>query len=330
MDKTRVAVSGPNCPGWLDAPPFVAITSAYQPGLGAVFFGVLADGQLWAISSEPNGWKTWSKKDWSGPGQPEFILEVAAIASQNGRLQIWAIDGHHELWSDTQGAPRFGPWERNWNNAPSGLIRVAAGRRTGKSTAAIWGIQSDFSLISCYQRASNSPNGANTWSPWELWPKIPRESGFSRMAPTLLNDGRAALWVLDQGGLLWCRFETEPGGEWGEWIGPGWNNAPWLVDICACEQGGNRGSILFGIRFPEFTLISTTQLSPGGEWSEWAAPGWQVAPEVEWATAAGQKDATVRIWASSETWQCRRLESNAQTSPGGEWGEWDPKLPHTH
>jgi len=320
----------PNPPGWMDAPPFIHFATAYQAGLGAVFFGVTADGKLWAISSEPDGWKTWFKNDWSGPGQPDFIEKVAALASQSGEVQIWAIDDHGELWSDKQGgaSKRFGPWERNWNAAPRGLSSVAAVRRTGKSKAAVWGIQSDYSLISCYQRAANSASGANTWSPWETWPDTPDQYGFYRMAPMLLNDGRAALWVIDRACFLWCRIELEPGGPWGEWTGQyHWNNAPDLLEICACQQGGGYG-ILVGVQLDDFSLITTHQLSSGGGWSEWTTPGWDGAPKVLWAVSAQQKDGTVRLWVNLRGYIT--LESIAQTSPGGAWGQWDPPLSHTH
>src|SRR5262245_5077134 len=89
---------GPKCQGWLDAPPFIAITAAGQHGACASFWGLRYNGQVWASTSEPDGWKQWLKNDWSGLGQPQGITQIAATV-QDTLLHFWAINNKTELWS---------------------------------------------------------------------------------------------------------------------------------------------------------------------------------------------------------------------------------------
>jgi hypothetical protein len=329
MDRPKDDEPNLRHPGWLGAPRFASITAAYQDGGGAIFWGADYVGDVSAITKEPSsGWSKWFKADeWSGPNPPKYVIQMAATEIEDRLLQFWAINDYtEELWSAAQPAPgrEFTPWEQNWNDAPTGLRRLAAVHRRGISTAAIWAIQSDHSLISCYKRAPNFPNGGNTWSRWEQWPATPEKSEFIEITASLQNNGKAALWAIDKKLELWSCCETEPGGSWGNWIGPNWNSAPKLERICACQQGGNRGAILWGIK-EDYSLINAVQLTPGGKWSDWSASDWQGAPPVWRLAAAEQAGGTVRLWVTS--WHSK-LESIAQTSPGGgDWSQWDPNLP---
>lgn len=102
-------------------------------------------------------------------------------------------------------------------------------------------------------------------------------------------------------------------------FGAKWNNAPALSVAAACQQGGSRGAQLWGID-TSGQLRSTFQETPGGPWSGWSGVWNGASPgQLTSITAAQQNNGTVRIWAVNTQ---HVVYSNAQTSPGGDWGGW--------
>jgi len=315
----KTEASNPSHTGWKGAPPFRSITSCYSDNGGSIFWGLQNNSQVSVIAEMASGWSQWFKTEWSGPGQPKQMIEMAATAIENHGLQFWVLDYKLDLWSAAMAVPGdlFSPWIPNWNNSPQrNLRRLAAVHRRDKSSAAIWAITSDYSLISCYKR---SPE--NSWSSWTPWPLTPQESQFIDLAAAIKNDGCAALWAIDSHLQLWTCYETTPGGDWSNWYGPNWNGAPKLLKIAACMQGGNHGATLWGIKEVGNSLINTSQITPGGNWSNWSADNWQGSEPVDQITAALQKNGTVRLWATQDMFLT--LRSIAQTSPGGGWGSWE-------
>src|SRR6185503_108577 len=96
MDRPKDDEPNLRHPGWLGAPPFASITAAYQDGGGAIFWGADYDGNVSAISSVPGGWSKWFKTGWSGPGEPKFVIQMAATAIEDDLLQFWAINDYTE------------------------------------------------------------------------------------------------------------------------------------------------------------------------------------------------------------------------------------------
>ena len=76
-----------------------------------------------------------------------------------------------------------------------------------------------------------------------------------------------------------------------------------MISIAACTQGGSYGATLWGVKQDGYSLINTSQIMPGGRWSNWSADNWQGSKPVITITAALQKNGTVRLWAtrSAET-----------------------------
>ena len=318
MVPKKTEASDPRYPGWRGAPSFTAITTCYSDNGGVIFWGLEDNYDVSVTAEEISGWSKWFRTEWSGPGQPKRMVLMAATAIENHGLQFWTLDDKLDLWSAAMAAPgdKFSPWVRNWNDSPRTLRRVAAVHRRDTSSAAIWAIQSsDYSLISCYKRAPE-----NTWTGWKPWPLTPQKSQFVELAAALQNDGRAALWAIDTKLQLWFCSETTPGGEWSGWNGPNWNGAPKLFSIAACMQGGSYGATLWGVKEDGYSLINTSQIMPGGKWSNWSADNWQGSKPVITITAALQKNGTVRLWATQAMFLS--LSSIAQTSPGGGWGNW--------
>ena len=69
-----------------------------------------------------------------------------------------------------------------------------------------------------------------------------------------------------------------------------WHNAPVLVKLTACQQGGNRGAQLWGVDL-KGTLYTTYQKTPGGVWSDWMSSGWAEKnyPKQVYELAAAQR-----------------------------------------
>ncbi len=205
----------------------------------------------------------------------------------------------------------IGPWE----NAPQ-LTMIAASQQGGSRGAQLWGLGIDYQITSIYQV---TPGGS--WSKWEGpdWAGPGGPALFVDLTAAQQNDGRVALWALDDRQQLWCIWQTSPGGNWSAWSGPNWNKATTLREICACQQGGSRGAQLWAIDQND-NLVTCYQVTPGGDWSGWAP--WPATPANSTFTqlaAAQQNDGRVQLWAIDSYLQ---LWSTWQTSPGGDWTGW--------
>src|SRR5262249_2763147 len=200
-----------------------------------------------------------------------------------------------------------------WNKAPKGMKRLAACRQGGIRGTQLWGITQDLSLVTCYQQTKGGQ-----WSGWQSWPATPQKSQFCEIAAAE-QDGHAQFWALDTKRQLWACWQ-DAAGSWpiAPWVGPNWQGAPGLSNITACQQGGSRGSQIWGIT-EDYTLISNFQITPGGKWSGWSTGSWMNAPQVLELTAAEQNNGCVEFWALTLN---QVLISISQTSPGGDWGGW--------
>jgi hypothetical protein len=304
--------------GEQDAPQLNKLAASQQGGnRGAQLWGVRFNGTVNTIyQTTPGGsWSEWRGNDWAGPGFPQQVYELAAAQHSNNCVQFWGLDSNLKLWTTSQSSPGgdWVPWSGpGWNNAPTGMKRVTACRQGGTLGTQLWGIAEDLSIITCYQQ---TPGG--NWSAWQKWQATPQNSQFIEIAAAEQN-GHAQLWALDTKQQLWCCWQTTAGQSWVAWHGPNWNGAPNLANITACQQGGTRGSQIWGIT-PDYTLISNYQITPGGQWSGWSQGSWLKAPQVYELTAALQNNGCIEFWALTLN---QELITISQTSPGGDWGEW--------
>jgi hypothetical protein len=305
--------------GWQNADPQLSKLAAAQQGgnRGAQLWGVQFDGTVNTIYQiTPGGsWSEWMGSDWAGPGFPEQTYDLAAAQQSNGCVQFWGLDQNLALWTTSQSSPG-GDWAGwsgpNWNNAPKGMKRLAACRQGGGRGSLLWGISQDFSLVSCSQATPGGP-----WSAWQSWPATPEKSQFVGIAAAE-QSGHAQLWALDTKRQLWATWQTTQGGSWTPWHGPNWEGAPTLANITACQQGGSRGSQIWGTT-PDNTLITNFQITPGYKWNGWSTGSWMNAPQVYHLAAAQQNNGCIEFWALTMN---QVLISISQTSPGGDWGGW--------
>ncbi|MCA1615434.1 MAG: hypothetical protein LC800_15300 [Acidobacteria bacterium] len=207
----------------------------------------------------------------------------------------------------------------SWQNAPT-LNKLTASQQGGNRGAQLWGVDYKGTLNTIYQV---TPGGG--WSQWmgPNWnghPGNPKQ--VYELAAAQQNDGRVQFFAVDMRQQLWTTGQTSPGGDWGQWSGPGWNNIGkglMFRKIAACQQGGSRGAQLWGITDNNI-LTTCYQITPGGNWSPWQ--DWPATPErSEWIeiTAAQQNDGRVALWGIDTKQQ---LWGVGQQSPGGDWGPW--------
>jgi hypothetical protein len=197
------------------------------------------------------------------------------------------------------------------------LNRLTASQQGGNRGAQLWGVQYNGTLNTIYQV---TPGGS--WSQWlgPDWAGAGNPKQVYELAAAQQNNGCAQFWALDTFLRLWTTWQTSPGGNWAAWSGPNWNSAQTgMKRIAASQQGGSRGAQLWGIT-DSYALVTTYQLTPGGNWSGWQ--GWAATSEnsqfVE-VTASQQNDGRVQLWALDtlgQLWSCW------QTSPGGDWTGW--------
>ena len=305
-------------PRWQIAPQLNKLAAAQQGGKrGAQLWGVQFNGTCNTIYQiTPGGsWSQWLGPDWAGPGFPKQMYELAAAQQFNGCVQFWGLDMNLALWTTIQSSPG-GDWVTwsgpNWNNAPKGMKRIAACRLGGNRGSQLWGICEDYSIVTCYQQTQGGK-----WTTWQSWPATPQNSQFVEIAAAEQN-WHAQLWGLDTKRQLWACWQTSVGGSWTPWQGPNWGGAPNLTNITACQQGGQRGTQIWGIT-EDYTLISNFQITPGGKWNGWSTGSWMNAPQVYDLCAGEQNNGCIEFWALTLH---QELTSISQKSPGGDWGAW--------
>lgn len=301
-----------------NTPQLNKLAAAQQGGQrGAQLWGVQFDGSVRTIyQMTPGGsWSEWMGSDWAGPGFPAQTYGLAAAQHSSGCVQFWGLDANLELWTTSQSSPggNWVPWSGpNWNNTPKGMKRLTACRQGGIQGSRLWGITQDYSLVTCAQATAGGQ-----WSAWQSWPAIPGSSQVLGIAAAE-QDGHGQLWALDAKRQLWFCWQSDKGGLWSIWHGPNWGGAPSLANITACQQGGSRGTQIWGTT-PDSVLISNFQITPGGNWNGWSTGSWMNAPQVYQMTAAEQNNGCIEFWALTLN---QVLITISQTSPGGDWGDW--------
>lgn len=304
-------------PGWQGAPPVTKIAAA-----GTRLWAIGPNNEIYTIFDRAleTGGREWFP--WKQSYGLDFVREFAATFQQNNLMQCWILDIKHQLRSLRMlpGEPSTTGWqEPSWNNAPTGLQRLAAAQQfvnPGVASAALWAITDDKSLIHCSERLGE--DGA--WFDWQPWPETPKNSKFVEITAARQNGGAVQFWALDTEQQLWSRYRTSPGEDWSPWSPPNWNGAPRLIKIAACEQGGTRGQQLWGIT-EDHLLVNSFQVSVGGGWSGWSTGTWLAAPPVKEIAAHMPYFGCARLWAVTLE---QKLIGTSQIQPGGDWVPWSP------
>src|SRR5690349_1278646 len=90
----------------------------------------------------------------------------------------------------------------------------------------------------------------------------------------------AQLWGVDYKGALHTIYQQTPGGEWSNWLGPGWagtHRPKQVYELAAAQQSDGRVMLFVLDHYRELWTI--TQHSPGGDWAGWQQPEWNGMPK---------------------------------------------------
>ncbi len=94
---------------------------------------------------------------------------------------------------------------------------------------------------------------------------------LNKLAASQQGGNRGAqLWGVDQRGKLYTTYQTTPGGDWSNWLGPDWagpNHPQGVFELAASQLPDGRTQ--FWALDLRQRLWSTWQKSPGGNWSPW-------------------------------------------------------------
>jgi phospholipase C len=260
--------------------------------------------------------QSWTVQKVDSPGAPLRFGDRVRLVNHSYNQGL-CQDGRpwQGTWITTSGSGDA--WTIQPAIAPSvTLSTVAASQQGGSRGAQLWGVDLSGQLRSTFQESPGGP-----WSAWSgVWADASPANALS-VAAAQQNDGRVQIWVVDSNHQLYSNAQTSPGGNWGGWSAPNWWNAPPLRLVTASQQGGSRGAQVWGVDL-NGQLRSTYQATPGGSWSPWSGVWNGASPaNVISLTAAQQNDGRVQIWVVDSN---NTLYSNAQTSPGGNWGGWSP------
>lgn len=204
-----------------------------------------------------------------------------------------------------------------WENAPP-LRKLTAAQQGGrdiKRGAQIWGVDHKGTLYTNYQK---TPGGE--WAGWRGpdWAGPGRPKQVYELAATQeMMDGRAALWVLDMRRQLWFIMQEQPGGDWGKWQGPNWNDAPaGFKKLTAARSCNHLGMQVWAIN-DDGAIMTCYQKMTSGKWSKWEA--WPATKEnsrfIE-ISACDQADERSMLLAIDNK---RQLWGFGMEKPG-EWG----------
>jgi hypothetical protein len=237
---------------WQNAPVLNKLASSQLIGKnGAQIWGVDHRGRLYTnYQITPGGnWDGWMTNSWSEGGYPEPVYELCAAQEHEGEAQLWVLDMKRQLWTIKQSKDgNWLKWEKDWNKPPGNtqFKKIAAVWWGIKYGAQFWGITENGTLTSC---AQSMPAG--NWGAWTDLPLTPHDlnknppilpAQWIEVTACTQGDGKALLWALDTKMQLWSMVQESPGGKWGAWSGPNWQDAPKLRNIAAVEVTVSRNN----------------------------------------------------------------------------------------
>jgi hypothetical protein len=178
---------------------------------------------------------------------------------------LWGVDQQGLLRSTYQETAGGGWswWSDEWNGAsPRNVVALTAAQQDD-GRVALWALTPDGAL---HCNTQTSPGGG--WSGWSAgdWNGAPKLRHICACQQG--GTSGAALWGVDQQGVLRCTYQASPGSGWESWSGE-WNGASPrdIIALTAAQQGDGR--VALWALTPDGALHCNTQISPGGNWHGW-------------------------------------------------------------
>jgi hypothetical protein len=129
----------------------------------------------------------------------------------------------------------------------------------------------------------------------------------------------AQVWGVTQNYQLITNFQETPGGTWSGWekmAPPGTSSG--VVQVAAAQQ--NDGRCQLWATDVDQVLWTMWQTAPGGNWTGWAGPNWNMGVKTMQLAAAQQGgNRGAQVWATTDR---DALLTCYQVTPGGNWSQW--------
>jgi hypothetical protein len=207
-----------------------------------------------AVQHGPNG--GWDRL--YALGQATGLRRCVAGTSQDGRLEVFAIDANPGLWHCWQGGlgGDWQPWSLHAAAGELGDLKdlAVANHRDGRLI--VFGLSKAGEVHIVAQHAPNSG--------WGSWSRLGGASGFHHLTVGRHASGRLQVWGIDGGDAVWHVTQLEADGGWGTWT-PWWGMRAKHLTVTANHDGRLE---LFAIDH-RWALQHAWQLAAGGAWSDW-------------------------------------------------------------
>jgi hypothetical protein len=169
---------------------------------------------------------------------------------------------------------------------------------------------------------------------WHEWSGLGKPPGWSHLHQIAVGqnlDGRLELFAVSTDGSLWQVWQTAPNNGWSRWETRGKPTvegieltSPAVGKSLAVERNEDGRLLVSVVASREAWFISQTSANNG--WGQWqplgkpAGSGGTVSLE-----ATRNSDGRLQLFAIT---YANRLASRQQTTPNGDWSEWDTDFPH--
>lgn len=191
------------------------------------------DGHMEVFITTPGGdvWHTWQQSPggawgpWShgfaspapfpllGPdyGRPARFVQVAAVADENGSVQVFAVDDQALLWQRSPTATGWADWTMVGTTGAR-LIKIAAALYDD-GRLALFGVDTDWQVWRVHQNINRNLG----WEGWSVF-----DDGRTRMTQVAARKdgtGKIRLFGVDNAGQLWHRQQTASNADvWTGWV----------------------------------------------------------------------------------------------------------------
>jgi hypothetical protein len=239
-------------------------------------------------------------------------LDVAAVSTPQGALQVFAIDATHAVWMRWQVSSGPGAAWTNWTPFPGKAACIAGGDWPGNRPQ-LWCVGDDQRLYSCW-KVSGQPGAA--WTAWSAMPGAPAH--LVDVAAVPLPQGMMQLFAIDAAHTIWTCWKgaNTIAAPWGAWTKfPG--------QASRITSGGLPGDI------PQLWCIGQDQklytcwkvsAQPGAAWTGWEPMPGATARMIDVA-AVKTPQGELQVFAvdvNHTIWTCWKVSLQVSAA----WSNW--------
>ncbi|MGW1616629.1 tectonin domain-containing protein [Streptomyces sp. NPDC002285] len=227
---------------------------------------------------------------------------LAAARNQDGRLEMFGVDGNHNMWHRRQNSAGSVEWA-SWTPFGGSFTAVAAEINTD-GLVEVFGVKNG--QIS--YRKQTAPN-SEMWSDWTL---MADTSYVTSVAVARNADGRLELFAVNANFQIFRRREATPGSEqWTSWEGPVGSNTRTLA-----AEANKDGRIELFVTDTSDQIWHTWQSVPNAnDWTVWS----QVPGSLHSIALAPNADGSLQAMGTNAL---GTVYYKRQVSPGSSWTEW--------